>query len=40
MLEGVSETMETVEKGTEVFNKVIDTVKTLISAMAAASFFI
>jgi hypothetical protein len=40
MLDDISETMETVEKGTEVFTKVVDTVKILVSAIATASFFL
>jgi archaellum component FlaC len=40
MLDDISETMETVEKSTEVFTKVVDTVKILVSAIATASFFL
>ena len=40
MLDDISETMETVEKGAEVFTKVVDTVKILVSAIATASFFL
>jgi hypothetical protein len=32
--------METVEKGKEVFEKVVDVVKVLVSAIATASFFL
>ena len=40
MLDDISQTMETVEKGKEVFDKVVDTVKSLVSAIATASFFL
>ena len=40
MLDDISQTMETVEKGKEVFEKVMDTVKVLVSAIATASFFL
>jgi Leucine-rich repeat (LRR) protein len=40
MLDDISQTMETVEKGKDVFEKVVDTVKFLVSAIATASFFL
>jgi hypothetical protein len=40
MLEDVSQTIDTVEKGNAVFEKVLDTVKTLVSAIATAGFFV
>ena len=40
MLDDVSQTMETVEKGKEVFDKVLDTAKTLVRVIATASFLL